>query len=208
MTRSPSPTTTSSRTAPASRTTPAARDVLLIPGVELTLSGKHVVVINPPFAQNPGLTSLDELPAVRNETSLVIAPHPYYPGLKCLWSKLAEHIEPVRRRRVLVFLQPPDQPEQTGRRRRQSLGKAARRVIGLPQHLAGRVHLFARRCGKRHPFDHRRRQGGKGRSGDHSPVPAADVPDRGQFRPGRPVGHPPEDIRSGDRPSLGLSPFL
>ncbi len=70
----------------------AARNVLLVPGVELTLSGKHVVVINPPFAQNPGLTSLDELPAVRSETSLVIAPHPYYPGLKCLWSKLAENI--------------------------------------------------------------------------------------------------------------------
>ncbi len=69
------------------------RGILLIPGVELTLSGKHVVVINPPFAQNPGLTSLDELPAVRSETSLVIAPHPYYPGLKCLWSKLAEHID-------------------------------------------------------------------------------------------------------------------
>ncbi len=71
----------------------AARGVLLLPGVELTLSGKHVVVVNPPFAQNPGLTSLDELAAVRGDTSLVIAPHPFYPGLKCLWSKLTRYID-------------------------------------------------------------------------------------------------------------------
>lgn len=70
-----------------------ARGILLIPGVELTLSGKHVVVVNPPFTQNPGLTALEELREIRNDTSLVIAPHPFYPGFKCLWSKLVEHID-------------------------------------------------------------------------------------------------------------------
>jgi predicted metal-dependent phosphoesterase TrpH len=69
-----------------------ARGLLLIPGIELTLSGKHVVVVNPPFEQNPGLTALEELPRVRNDSSLVIAPHPFYPGFKCLWSKLTENI--------------------------------------------------------------------------------------------------------------------
>jgi hypothetical protein len=71
----------------------ATRGILLIPGVELTLSGKHVVVVNPPFRQNPGLTSLEELPGIRSDSSLVIAPHPFYPGLKCLWSKLTKHID-------------------------------------------------------------------------------------------------------------------
>lgn len=68
------------------------RGILLIPGVELTLSGKHVVIVNPPFEHNPGLRSLEELPGVRSSDSLVIAPHPFYPGLKCLWSKLTENI--------------------------------------------------------------------------------------------------------------------
>jgi predicted metal-dependent phosphoesterase TrpH len=68
------------------------RGVLLIPGVELKLSGKHVVVVNPPFEQNPGLTSLEELPGIRSAASLVIAPHPFYPGRKCLRSKLSRYI--------------------------------------------------------------------------------------------------------------------
>jgi predicted metal-dependent phosphoesterase TrpH len=69
-----------------------AKGVLLIPGVELTVSGKHVVVINPPFAGNPGIQTLEELAAVRTDSCLVIAPHPFYPGFKCLWSKLVDHI--------------------------------------------------------------------------------------------------------------------
>jgi predicted metal-dependent phosphoesterase TrpH len=69
-----------------------AKGVLLIPGVELTLSGKHVIVINPPFAGDPGISTLEELAAIRTDTSLVIAPHPFYPGFKCLWSKLVDHI--------------------------------------------------------------------------------------------------------------------
>lgn len=71
----------------------AARGLLLIPGIELKLSGKHVVVVNPPFDRNPGLDSLAALPGLSTPSSLVIAPHPFYPGLKCLRSKLAEHID-------------------------------------------------------------------------------------------------------------------
>ena len=71
----------------------AERGLLLIPGIELKLSGRHVVVVNPPFAQNPGLRSLEELRRLRTADSLVIAPHPFYPGLKCLRSKLARYID-------------------------------------------------------------------------------------------------------------------
>jgi hypothetical protein len=69
-----------------------ARGVLLIPGVELTLSNKHVLVINPPFRRNPGIRTIDELAGLRTDSSLVIAPHPFYPGFKCLWSKLVDHL--------------------------------------------------------------------------------------------------------------------
>ena len=66
----------------------AARNVLLIPGVELTLSHKHVVVINPGFKKAEDFRSLDDLAAIRNDDTLIIAPHPYYPGSRCLRSKL------------------------------------------------------------------------------------------------------------------------
>ncbi len=67
--------------------------VLLIPGIELTLSNKHVLVINPDFRAPPDFRSLEDLGEIRNATNLVIAPHPFYPGFKCLRSKLAEYIE-------------------------------------------------------------------------------------------------------------------
>ena len=69
-----------------------ARGILLIPGIELTLSNKHVIVINPPSRPLSGISSLEDLARVRGESSLIIAPHPFYPGLKCLWSKLVDHI--------------------------------------------------------------------------------------------------------------------
>ncbi len=67
--------------------------VLLIPGIELTLSNKHVLVINPDFRAAPDFGLLEDLAEIRNATNLVIAPHPFYPGFKCLGSKLAEYIE-------------------------------------------------------------------------------------------------------------------
>jgi len=71
----------------------AARNVLLIPGVELTLSHKHVVVINPESREVEAFRSLDDLAALRNEETLVIAPHPYYPGSRCLRSKLEPYLD-------------------------------------------------------------------------------------------------------------------
>ncbi|MGB7296747.1 MAG: PHP domain-containing protein [Candidatus Aminicenantales bacterium] len=70
----------------------AERGLLLIPGVELTLSGSHVVIINPDFKQDLKMRSLADLAARVNSPSLVIAPHAYYPGFKCLRTKLEENI--------------------------------------------------------------------------------------------------------------------
>jgi hypothetical protein len=71
----------------------ARRGILLIPGVELTLSNKHVVVINPESREVEAFRSLDDLAALRNEETLVIAPHPYYPGSRCLRSKLEPYLD-------------------------------------------------------------------------------------------------------------------
>lgn len=71
----------------------ARRGVILLPGVELTLSNKHVVVINPDFGRADDFRSLDDLVGIRNETNLIIAPHPFYPGLRCLRSDLKAHID-------------------------------------------------------------------------------------------------------------------
>lgn len=68
------------------------RGILLLPGAELTLSHKHVVLINPEPASLPEIRELEDLAEIRNERNLIIAPHPFYPGFKCLWSKLEEHI--------------------------------------------------------------------------------------------------------------------
>jgi predicted metal-dependent phosphoesterase TrpH len=70
----------------------ADRGVLLLPGVELTLSNKHVVVLNPDIRKAEDFRSLDDLAAIRNNGNLIIAPHPFYPGSRCLKSKLEEHI--------------------------------------------------------------------------------------------------------------------
>lgn len=66
------------------------RGILLIPGIEITIQHRHVLVLNPP----PGkifsdFSSLSTLP--RPET-LVIAPHPYFPGIHSLNGCLLEHL--------------------------------------------------------------------------------------------------------------------
>jgi predicted metal-dependent phosphoesterase TrpH len=71
----------------------ASRGILLIPGVELTLSNKHVVVVNPEFKEVAPCRSLEDLSRIRNDRNLVIAPHPYYPGFRCLRSELESHID-------------------------------------------------------------------------------------------------------------------
>lgn len=54
------------------------KGILLIPGVELTIKRRHVLVLNPPpFKTCPDFPSLSKL---RRPETLIIAPHPYFPG--------------------------------------------------------------------------------------------------------------------------------
>jgi hypothetical protein len=65
------------------------RGILLIPGVEMTIQRRHVLVLNPP----PDKTCSDffSLSKLRRPETLIIAPHPYFPGPYSLNGHLLEH---------------------------------------------------------------------------------------------------------------------
>jgi predicted metal-dependent phosphoesterase TrpH len=67
------------------------RGILLIPGVELTIQRRHVLVLNPP--PHKKCSDFPSLSKLRRPETLIIAPHPYYPGTYSLNGYLLEHIE-------------------------------------------------------------------------------------------------------------------
>jgi predicted metal-dependent phosphoesterase TrpH len=69
------------------------RGIVLIPGIERTIAGKHVLLINFSDAAED-VHTFDGLARLRTrEHGLVIAPHPYFPGSTCLGSLLDEHAD-------------------------------------------------------------------------------------------------------------------
>ena len=71
----------------------ADRDVVLIPGTERTIHGKHVLLLN--FADGAeDVRTFDDLAALRRRTpGLVVAPHPFFPSRSCLWRDLTRHAD-------------------------------------------------------------------------------------------------------------------
>jgi len=71
----------------------ADRGVVLIPGTERTIGGKHVLLLN--FASGTEhVRTFDDLAALRRRTrGLVVAPHPFFPALSCLRRDLTRHAE-------------------------------------------------------------------------------------------------------------------
>lgn len=68
------------------------RGILFIPGVERTIDGRHVLILNP----GPGtslITSFEQLGAhrARNPQCLVVAPHPYFYGWYSLHGRLDDY---------------------------------------------------------------------------------------------------------------------
>jgi predicted metal-dependent phosphoesterase TrpH len=68
-----------------------ARGIVLIPGVERTIEGKHVLLLN--FtAQGSAVSTFDALARLRQaEAGLVVAPHPFYPLSHSLGDVLDRH---------------------------------------------------------------------------------------------------------------------
>ncbi len=67
------------------------RGITLIPGVERSIEGKHVLLLNFP-AEAERINSFDELSRLKSHTvGLVIAPHPFFPGATCVGGLLDRH---------------------------------------------------------------------------------------------------------------------
>lgn len=69
------------------------RGITLIPGVERTVAGKHVLLLNFPV-QAERVRSVEEIEALRRRwPGLVIAPHPFYPAPSCLGRAMNRHAD-------------------------------------------------------------------------------------------------------------------
>jgi predicted metal-dependent phosphoesterase TrpH len=70
------------------------RGVVLIPGVERTIEGKHVLLLNFPNADVESARTLDDVAKLKSRTNgLVIAPHAFFPDRSCLRSRLDAHAD-------------------------------------------------------------------------------------------------------------------
>jgi predicted metal-dependent phosphoesterase TrpH len=71
----------------------AARGIVLIPGIERTIQGRHVLLIN--FSQAAqDVVSFEDLARLKaRERGLVIAPHPFFPAGSALRGLLSRHAE-------------------------------------------------------------------------------------------------------------------
>ena len=69
------------------------RGVVLIPGVERTIEGKHVLLLNFPSADT-GIRTFTELRDLkRRHSGLVVAPHAFFPATTCLRGLLDRHAD-------------------------------------------------------------------------------------------------------------------
>ena len=69
-----------------------SRGVVLIPGVERSVEGRHALLLNYPAAHAEAVRSFGDLEALRDEhRGLVVAPHPYFPVPSCLQRELDRH---------------------------------------------------------------------------------------------------------------------
>lgn len=66
--------------------------LLLIPGVEAAIEGKHTLLLDMPYTRWR-VRTFDEVRRRKRDSGLVIAPHPFFPAPKCLNGKLRENLD-------------------------------------------------------------------------------------------------------------------
>lgn len=69
----------------------AERGIVLIPGIERTIEGRHVLLLNFSRASEDVRTFDDLARLKRREPGLVVAPHPYFPSAHSLFGRLHRH---------------------------------------------------------------------------------------------------------------------
>jgi predicted metal-dependent phosphoesterase TrpH len=71
-----------------------ARGIILVPGVERTIEGRHVLMLNFPDAGVEAVRTLGDLARLKARTKgIVIAPHPYFPDGSCVGAELDAHAD-------------------------------------------------------------------------------------------------------------------
>jgi predicted metal-dependent phosphoesterase TrpH len=65
------------------------RGILLIPGIEITIRRRHVLILNPPSGKT--CSDFPHLSKLRRPETLIVAPHPYYPSMYSLNGHLLRH---------------------------------------------------------------------------------------------------------------------
>jgi predicted metal-dependent phosphoesterase TrpH len=69
------------------------REITLLSGIERTVEGRHVLLINFPQTAEQALT-FDDVAALKSGShGIVVAPHPFFPDRKCLRSRMDEHAD-------------------------------------------------------------------------------------------------------------------
>jgi predicted metal-dependent phosphoesterase TrpH len=72
----------------------AERGVVLIPGIEQAIEGKHVLLLNFPARATDSVKTFADLARLKqSEPGLVVAPHPFFPSSTALWSRLDQHAD-------------------------------------------------------------------------------------------------------------------
>ena len=66
--------------------------IVLIPGVEAAIEGKHTLLLDMPYRRLT-VRTFDHVRALKRDGGLVIAPHPFFPAPKCLNGKLRENLD-------------------------------------------------------------------------------------------------------------------
>jgi predicted metal-dependent phosphoesterase TrpH len=66
--------------------------LLLIPGVEAAIEGKHTLLLDMPYSRLR-VRTFEHVRRLKRDGGLVIAPHPFFPAPKCLQGKLRENLD-------------------------------------------------------------------------------------------------------------------
>ena len=70
------------------------RGITLIPGIERTIRGKHVLLLNFSAADVEAATTLEDVRRLKSRAGgIVIAPHPWFPSPSCLGGLLDEYAD-------------------------------------------------------------------------------------------------------------------
>ena len=69
----------------------AARGIVLIPGIERTVDGRHVLLLNFPRGAED-VKSFGDVARLKRE-GLVIAPHPFFPAPHCLLGRMTQYAD-------------------------------------------------------------------------------------------------------------------